>query len=362
LLKPTEGGSTLAEPPRAAPRAAIGSLALIAAVVAVSAAAFAYTAGWLSPGRLTPQRLVDGFTGPSGPPLGHRRNHAKGICFTGVFESNGAGSELSRAQVFAKGQYPVIGRFNLGTPDPNAEDAKVRVRGLGLMISTPDGQEWRMALIDPPLFPVATPEGFHALQIASASKEADAMPKFIGAHPEFAAFGAWAQSAPWTGSYAEERYNSLNSFTFTDASGNDHAVRWSLVPAAQPVAVPPEELGKRGPNFLETEIVERIKSGPLSWTMLVTVANPGDQTADPSKAWPEDRRSVEVGSLVVHEIEVEADGPCRNINFDPTVLPSGIRVSDDPFPAARSSAYRVSYDRRTAEEKDYPRTATGSAQ
>ena len=39
---------------------------------------------------------------------------------TGVFEANGAGSELSRAQVFAKGQYPVIGRFNLGTPNPNA--------------------------------------------------------------------------------------------------------------------------------------------------------------------------------------------------------------------------------------------------
>ena len=42
------------------------------------------------------------------------------------------------------------------------------------------------------------------------------------------------QRAPWTGSYAEERYNGLNSFIFTDSSGNDHAVRWSLTPAAQP--------------------------------------------------------------------------------------------------------------------------------
>jgi catalase len=352
----------LPEAPRAAPRAAVGSFVLIAAVVAFGAAAFAYTAGWFSPERLTPQKLVDGFTGPSGAPLGHRRNHAKGICFTGVFESNGAGSELARAQVFAQGKYPVVGRFNLGTPDPNAEDAKERVRGLGLMISTPDGQEWRMAMIDPPFFPVSTPEAFHEYQIASASKEPDAIPKFAQAHPEFAAFGAWAGSAPWTFSYAEERFNSLNSFIFTDASGNDHAVRWSLAPAAQPVAVPPEELSKRGPDFLETEIVERIKGGPLRWTMLVTVANAGDETADPSKAWPQDRRSVEVGSLVVQAIEPERDGACRDINFDPTVLPSGIRTSDDPFPAARSAAYRVSYDRRTAEEKDYPRTATGSGQ
>ena len=33
---------------------------------------------------------------------------------------------------------------------------------------------------------------------------------------------------------------------------------------------------------------------------------------------------------------------------------AGIRTSDDPFPAARSAAYAKSYDRRTAEAKDYP--------
>src|ERR1700733_6411868 len=343
-------------------RSALGPLVLIAAVIGAGAAAFAYTAGWLSPERITPAKLVDALAPPTGPALGHRRNHAKGICFTGLFEANGAGSELSQAQVFARGQYPVLGRFNLATPNPNADDTKERVRGFGLMISTPDGQEWRMAVVDAPFFPVARDEAFRALQIASASKEPDAMAKFAGAHPEIAAFGGWAKSAPWTGSYAEEPYNGLNSFIFTDSSGNDHAVRWSLTPAAQPVPVPPEELAKRGPNFLETEIADRIKAGPARWTMRVTVANAGDQTVDPSKAWPQDRRSVEVGTLTAQQIEAEADGPCRDINFDPTVLPGGIRTSDDPFPAARSAAYRGSYDRRTAEEKDYPRTTTGAAQ
>ena len=167
-------------------------------------------------------------------------------------------------------------------------------------------------------------------------------------------------SAPWTGSYAEERFNSLNSFIFVDNSGAEHAVRWSLLPAAQPVSVSPDDLAKRGPDFLEQEITERVRGGPQRWTMVVTVANPGDPTADPSKAWPEDRRTIEVGTLIVQQIEAERDGPCRDINFDPTVLPTGIRTSDDPFPAARSSAYAKSYDRRTAEAKDYPRTTTGA--
>jgi catalase len=348
----------MAQPVLSPARSVFGSLLLIAVVIGGAAAGFAYTAGWFSPQRLTPDKLVDAFTPPTGVPLGHRRNHAKGICFTGMFEANGAGAALSRGQVFTRGQYPALGRFNLGTADPNAPDATVRVRGMGLRISTPDGQEWRTAMIDPPFFPVSTPQAFYEHLVASASKDPNAMKTFAGVHPEIAAFGAWAKSAPWTGSYAEERYNSLNSFILIDNSGAEHAVRWSLLPAAQPIPISPDDLAKRGPNFLEQEIAERVRGGPLRWTMVVTVANPGDPTADPSKAWPEDRRTVEVGTLTVQQIQPERDGPCRDINFDPTVLPTGIRTSDDPFPAARSSIYAKSFDRRTAEAKDYPRTAT----
>ena len=294
-----------------------GSLALIAVIIGVGAAAFAYTAGWFSPRRLTPDKLVAAFAPPSGPSLGHRRNHAKGICFTGVFEANGAGSELSRAEVFARGRYPVLGRFNLGTPDANAADATVRVRGLSISIATPDGQEWRSAMINPPVFTVSTPRAFYELLRASHSKDPNAMSAFAAAHPEFATFAAWAKNGPWTGSYAEERYNGLNSFVFIDGSGTEHVVRWSLLPAAQPVAVSPDELARRGPDFLDQEIAQRVASAPQRWTMWVTVANPGDPTADPTAALPADRRTIEVGT-----------------------------------------AYAKSYDLRTAEAKDYPRTAT----
>ena len=336
-----------------------GSLVLIAVVIAGGAAAFAYTAGWFSPQRLTPEKLVAALAPPTGVALGHRRNHAKGICFTGVFEANGAGSALSKAQVFTRGQYPVLGRFNLGTADPNAPDATVRVRGLGISISTPDGQEWRSAMVNPPIFPVSTPQAFYELLLASGSKDPDAIKTFAAAHPEFAGFADWAGSASWARSYAEEQFNSLNSFVFIDKSGAEHVVRWSLLPAAQPVAISPDELAKLGPDFLEQEITQRVATAPQRWTMVVTVANPGDPTADPTKRWPDDRRKIEVGTLTAERVEAERDGPCRDINFDPTVLPSGMRTSDDPFPAARSAAYAKSYDLRTAEAKDYPRTVTG---
>ncbi|HEY3849831.1 MAG TPA: catalase, partial [Steroidobacteraceae bacterium] len=165
---------------------ATGSLILIALIVGGAAAAFAYTAGWFCPGRLTANRMVDAFTPPGGPPLGHRRNHAKGICFTGVFESNGTGTALSRAQIFAPGEYPALGRLNLATTDPNAADASARVRGMGLQISASNGEEWRTAMIDAPVFAVSTPQAFYQLLLASKSKDPNAMPTFAAGHPEFA--------------------------------------------------------------------------------------------------------------------------------------------------------------------------------
>src|SRR3984957_12050428 len=96
---------------------------VIAAVVGIAAICFAYTAGWLSPNRLTPKKLVAGLAPPGGPALGHRRNHAKGICFTGTFEANGEGSALSKAPVFVRGQYPIVRRFNLAPAIAHPADA-----------------------------------------------------------------------------------------------------------------------------------------------------------------------------------------------------------------------------------------------
>lgn len=179
---------------------------------------------------------------------------------------------------------------------------------MGLQIATPEGGR-RSAMVNPPIFPVSTPQGFYELLLASASKDPDAMKTFATAHPEFAPFGVWATSSPWTGSYAEERYNGLNSFVITDRSGAEHTVRSSLLPEAQPVWVLPDDLAKRGPNFLEQEITERPRGGPQRWTMVVTVAYPGDPSADTSKVWPEDRRTVEIGTLMVSTDRTRAERP-----------------------------------------------------
>lgn len=352
------------ESPPPSPRP-LASLAIIAAVVLGASGAFAYTAGWLSPERLTPRRLVDTLAPPGGPALGHRRNHAKGICFTGTFEANGQGAHLSAARVFVAGPYPVIGRFATASGDPRSPDAANRVRSLAIRIATPDGQEWRSGMNSSPVFAVATPQAFYEQAVAARIDPATGRPdpaalqRFAAAHPETAAFAQWARTAPWTTSFADQAYNSLNAFRFVDMQGVRHAVRWSLVPTVPATPSTPEELARLGPDFLAEDLEHRLAEGPLSWRLVVTLAAPGDPVDDPTRAWPADRQQIEVGTLVVQQAESEDDGLCRDLNFDPLVLPTGIEPSEDPILLARSAAYANSFGRRAAEVGATPRPPAG---
>src|SRR3979411_3023758 len=67
-------------------------LGAIGAVMLSVAGAFAYVGGWLSPVRLTQDRMLAAFQEANGTHAGFRRNHAKGVCVTGWVASNGAGA------------------------------------------------------------------------------------------------------------------------------------------------------------------------------------------------------------------------------------------------------------------------------
>ena len=72
-------------------------LAAIAAIIAALAATFSWAAGWIGGARLTAQRVTDAIEAGNGRiHPGFRRAHAKGVCVTGHFASNGAGAALTR--------------------------------------------------------------------------------------------------------------------------------------------------------------------------------------------------------------------------------------------------------------------------
>src|ERR1700704_2750550 len=153
--------------PSLSDRGALVRLGAIGACVLAIAVAFAYTAGWLSPGRLGEARFVDRVEQVNGVHPGFRGNHAKGVCIAGNFESNGQGARLSKAVVFTPGRVPVIGRFSLAGGQPHVADGPTAVLAMALRLQPPAGQEWRIAMIDIPVFLVRNGEALFEQLLAS---------------------------------------------------------------------------------------------------------------------------------------------------------------------------------------------------
>ena len=338
--------------PALSPASVMLRLAAIGAVVAVIAGTFFYVNGTLDAQRLRPKTLVNALEQNNGVHPGYRRNHAKGMCVIGYFESNGNAQPLSRAQVFQAGRTPVVGRFALPSGNPYAPDSSVPIRSLALGFTQANGQQWRTGLNSMPVFPVGTPEAFYAMLQAGAPQPAtgkpkpDAMPAFFAAHPETGPFLQWVKTARPSASFATQTYNGINSFYLVNASGQRQAVRWGVAPEGQdaPGASAPNEA-----DYLENDLVQRLSVGPLKWQFNLTLAEAGDPVNDASKPWPAERKVVKAGTLVLQRAEPQNTGECRDINYDPLILPSGIEGSADPLLAARSAAYASSYLRRTSE-------------
>jgi catalase len=335
---------------------AVARLTLIGVAVAAVAGSFAYLGGWLTPNALTPARFTDAFEEIDGVHPGFRRNHAKGVSVSGFFESNGNGVRLSKAEVFRPGRVPVLGRFSLGGGQPFAPDTEDAVRGLGLQFSLPDGELWRTAMIQLPVFPFRTPEAFYERLLASKPDPSTGQPDpakmqaFLARHPETAEALKIIKSQPASSGFGDSTFHGLNAFRFFNAAGESTPVRWILTPA-QPLKPANAAPASQDKSFLFDALIVQIHRRPLQWYLIIIVGQPGDPTNDATMTWPAGREQVNVGTLTLDRVESDDTSAARDLNFDPLVLPAGIAASDDPILSARSAVYSQSYTRRAGEQK-----------
>ena len=329
--------------------------ALIGVVLAVVVGGFAYLGGWLTPSALTPARFVDAFQQVNGLHAGFRRNHAKGLGVSGVFDSNGNGARLSKAVVFQPGRVPVLGRFSLSGGQPHVADRAGDVRGLGLQFG-PDGETWRTAMINLPVFPFRTPEAFYENLVASKPDPRTGKPDpaatkaFLDRHPETAQVLSVIKTQPVASGFENTTFYGLNAFRFINSSGQSTPVRWLLTPM-QPFEAARDGSAAHDKNYLFDGVIAQIRRRPLRWQLVLVVGQPGDPTHDATIAWPADRERVDVGTLTLDRVEAEETSAATDLNFDPLVLPAGIAPSDDPLLSARSAVYSRSFTRREGEAK-----------
>lgn len=296
---------------------------------------------------------LDALTG--GPHAGLRAVHARGVLATGTFTATPEAARLSRAAHLAGDEVAVTARLSNGSGNPDLPDAdRLDGRGLAVKMKLPGERVYDSVTVSIPLFFVNTPEGFLEFTRArrpdpeTGQPDPAAIGEFLAAHPETAA--ALPAILPALGpprSYATIAYNSLHAFALVSQSGERTWARLSWRPEAGEERLAEEELESAAPDYLQTELSERIADGPVRFTLVATLAGDGDPLDDPTLPWPTERERVELGTLELIEL-LPAERPGDVHVFDPMNLVDGIEPSDDRILAARPHAYSVSIERRLA--------------
>jgi len=99
-----------------------------------------------------------------------------------------------------------------------------------------------------------------------------------------------------------------------------------------------------GPDYLIDEIGDRVRRGPVKFKFMLQGAEKGDKIDDPSIAWPDSRKKVELGTIAITKPTTESH-TADKLLFLPGAVVSGIEAAD-PMIAARSAAYPISFVRR----------------
>ena len=338
------------------PLMAIGLLSLAmtrADGAAQPAAADAGTAGNAAPSAgtvSTPPQLVDALNGVFGKQTDNRAVHAKGIVLHGRFVPSSAAATLSQAPHFQKTAVPLTVRFSdfAGIPTIPDNDGLANPRGLALKFRLPDGTDTDLVMHSFNGFPAPTADDFRQFLIAlgtSGPGVAHPTPAetYLGAHPVAKTF-LETQKPPLV-SYATLSYFGVNTFKFTNAHGVSCHGRYRIVPQAGEHYLTAEQAKDAPPGYLADEIRARTARAPVRFHMLIQLAGDGDKLEDPSIAWPDTRKTIDVGVIEITSVAPDSDAEQRALMFLPTALPVGIEPAD-PMLAARNASYPVSYARR----------------
>jgi catalase len=300
----------------------------------------------------TPAGLVDALNGVFGKQTDNRAVHAKGIVLEGKFTPSPEAAALSKAPHLQGTAVPVTVRFSdfAGVPAIPDSDPNASPRGMAVKFHLPDGSDTNIVTHSYNGFPTATADEFQQLLIALAASGPDApkptpLEKFFETHPIAKTFLTAEKPAPV--SFGTLPYFGVNSFKFTDAKGDVTYVRYRLEPEAGAQYLTKDQLAAAGPNYLVEEIGKRVGDGPVRFKYIAQVAEEGDKIDDPSIAWPDSRKTVELGVIEIDKVDADSATAERALIFQPTAVPAGIEPAD-PMISARSAAYAVSFGRRHA--------------
>jgi catalase len=297
------------------------------------------------------ERLVDSLNATYGVHPGLRAAHARGVLCAATFWPSAEASSLSRAPHLAGSTVRAHVRFSNGSGDPSVPDGSRDARGMAIKFYLSGGTTDIVAVSLPSFF-ARTPEDLLVFNEARRADPSTGQPDaakvgaYLSDHPEAMAAVTAAVTHAIPSSYVTLPYHGLHAFGFVDASDLCRYGRYHLVPDAVEAALTEAEADARPPDFLSQELAARLSAGPAVFDLDVQLAGEGDPLDDCTAPWPDARETLRLGRLEVTGLAHDRESGGDVLVFDPTRVPDGIVLSNDPILLARSGAYSVSVARR----------------
>jgi catalase len=293
------------------------------------------------------ERVVDNLDANFGVAPHKRAAHAKGLVLDGHFTASAEASSISRARHLSGRRVEVIARvssFPGGGPHPDAAP-ECNPRGLAVQFRLDDGSTTDLLAHSIDGFPGRTAEDF-ADFLGAIAPGGPGPSGYLADHGAAAAFVGSIQSHGVPASFATLSYYPVNAFRFHDAADDITVGRYTWVPVAGHHYLSAEQAAASSPDYLASELATRLHDGPVSFVLLLQIAEDGDVTDDANAHWPSERRVAELGTLHLTSLSEDSDTAEQGLFFDPVRLVDGISLSDDPLLIGRTRTYPISLARR----------------
>ncbi len=282
---------------------------------------------------------------------GFRPAHAKGVMLTGTFTPSPEAASLTRAPHVVRDSTPVTVRFSNSTGLPLIPDNDPDANPKGLAIRFNLAEHVHTDIVSHSIdgFPTRTGQEFlEFLRAAAVSAQSKTSPSpiqaFLSSHPAALAFVQAPKPSP--SSFAREAYFGVTALRFTNKEGVSRFGRYRITPDAGVEHLDGAITKSKDANFLFDELAQRIAAEPIGLQINVQVANDDDVVDDATIHWPESRRIVHLGGLVLTARVPDNLHEQKRIIFDPIPRVDGIEASDDPLLELRAAVYLLSGRRR----------------
>lgn len=312
---------------------------------------------------------------------GTRAAHTVGIGASGTFIPSKVIADYTTAAQFNSGPIPVLARFSNGSGLDEERDLHTDARGLAVKFFRGTEQETDLVAMTLPLFFIKNGADFEALSKASvpvpvrklrvswwrkllldlqlkqpplpppddveAAIDPSKLTEFARKYQEAKSTVAALSGLITPTSYGRCAYHGVHAFVMTGPDGVERAVRYQWEPFLGVRGVTDEQRKTLANDHLHTDLRTRLAQSPIQFALQIQIGEQGDDTSDPTTAWPVQRPRLTGGVLRLDTVVADQLDDQERVSYNPTrTLPGFEPAPDDLLIQARGRAYEYSCQQR----------------